>query len=90
MKQDDGLALSSHTFQGQIFDIRLTSTAGGRTLFDGSFHDANHMEVKDCGYDRIIGGTVLHFKPSALFRRSAGNSQVSVNQFEKRKSTDIN
>ena len=90
MKQDDGLSFSSHTFQGQIFDIRLARTAGGRTLFEGSFHVANHMEVKDCGYDRIIGGTVLHFKPNALFRRSAGNSQVSVNQLKKRKSADVN
>ena len=90
MKQDDGLALSSHTFQGQILDIRLASTAGGQTLFDGSFHDANHMEIKDCGYDRIIRGIVLHFKPNALFRRSPGNGQVSVKQFEKRISADVN
>ena len=48
------------------------------------------MEVKDVGYERIIGGTVLYFKPYALVRRSPGNSQVSVKQFKKRKSADVN
>ena len=89
MKYDDGLPLTSNTFQSQIFNIRLTTTERRQTLFDGGFELANHVEVKNVGYDRIIRGTMLHFKPSTLIWRSAENSQVSLKQFKKRQSTDF-
>ena len=47
------------------------------------------VQVKNVGDERVIGCPVLYFKPSALIRRSAENSKVSVSQFEKRESADI-
>ena len=47
------------------------------------------MQVENFCDGGVIGCVVLNFKPSALVWWSAENSQVSVTQFQKIKSTDI-
>ena len=47
------------------------------------------MKVENVGDERVIRGTMHHFKPSALIRWRAENSQVSMTQFQIRECTDI-
>jgi hypothetical protein len=48
------------------------------------------MQVKNVGDGGVIGCIMLHFKPCALIRGSAENSQLSMTQFQIREGTDIN
>ena len=57
---------------------------GDRTFFDGSFEFVDHVEIKNICYGGAIRGHVLYFKPDALIRRSAEDSQLSLEQFKKR------
>ena len=47
------------------------------------------MEVKNVDYVRVIRGKMLHFKPGALIRWRAENSQVSFAQLKIRESTGL-
>ena len=88
-KESDGLALTGCTFQSQIFNNRLAIPVRRQALFDCSFEFALRVKVKHIFDGGVIGGKMLHFEPSALIRRSAENSQVSVAQFQKRESTGV-
>ena len=88
-KECDGLALASHAFQCQTFDIWLAIAICRLAIFDGSFELVDRVKIEDVGYGRVIGGVVIHFKPSALIMWSTENGKVSVTQFKKRESTGI-
>ena len=87
LKQDHVLALSCHTSQGQTLNLGLATIEPRRAPFDGRFKFAKHVEVEEVGDEGVIGGPVLHFQSSALIRRSAYNTKISMNQFEEREST---
>ena len=57
---------------------------GDRTFFNGSFEFVNHVEIKNVCRGGVIGGHVLYFKPDALIRRRAEDSQISLEQSKKR------
>ena len=59
---------------------------GDRTFFDGSFEFIDHVEIKNVCCGGAIGGHVLYFKPDALIRWGAEDSQLSLEQFKKRES----
>ena len=73
MKEGDGLALASCARQRQAFDIRLAVSVVGRARFQRRIVLIYGMQVKHVGDDRVVGGVVLHFKPSALVWWGAEN-----------------
>ena len=84
MKKDDGLGLTSYTFQNQIINIWIATALLRHTLLDRSFLLGYHAEVKDVGEDGVVRGIMLQFKLRAQVMWNAEDSKVSGNQRYKR------